>query len=165
MPSPADLVTVGRVGKPHGIDGGFFVEDPSERKDTFAVGAVLLADREPATVVAFRRGSGGRPVIRLDRVVERGTELAVPRDSLPELPAEEGEYYVFQLVGLSVEQEDGRLLGRVREVLEYPANDVLELDSGLSLPLVEACVRSVDVEGKRIVIAPGFADPEWADPE
>ena len=41
-----------------------------------------------------------------------------------------------------------------------PANDVLELDSGLFLPLVEACVRQVDLEGGRIVIAAGFADPE-----
>jgi len=160
MPSHSDLVPVGRVGRPHGVDGGFFVEDPSAREDTFAVGANLLAASEPVTVVAFRRGSGGRPVIRLDRAVERGAELAVPRDSLPDLPEEEGEYYVFQLVGLSVEQEDGRMLGRVREVLEYPANDVLELESGLSLPLVEACVRSVDVEGGRIVVASGFADPE-----
>ena len=67
---------------------------------------------------------------------------------------------MFDLVGLTVQEEDGRLLGSVREVLQYPANDVLELDSGLSLPLVEACVRSVDVEGGRIVVASGFADPE-----
>jgi ribosomal 30S subunit maturation factor RimM len=48
----------------------------------------------------------------------------------------------------------------VREVLEYPGNDVLELDSGASLPLVEACVRKVDLAGGRIVVAVGFADPE-----
>ena len=63
-------------------------------------------------------------------------------------------------MGLSVEEESGRLLGRVREVLEYPANDVLELDSGASLPLVEACVRQVDLAGGRIVVAAGFADPD-----
>ena len=156
--SKTDLVSVGRVGRPHGVDGGFFVEDPSEREETFAIGAVLLAGGEPATVVAFRRGAGGRPVIRLDRAVGRGTELSVERATLPGL--DDDEFYVFQLVGLSVEQENGRVLGRVREVLEYPANDVLELDSGMSLPLVEACVRSVDVEGERIVVAEGFADPE-----
>ena len=38
------------------------------------------------------------------------------------------------------------------------ANDVLELDSGLALPMVEDCVLSVDVDGGRIVVAPGFAD-------
>jgi len=155
----SDLVPVGRVGKPHGLDGGFFVDGASERKGVFAQGATLYAAGEPATVVASRHGSGGRPVIRLDKHVERGAELAVARASLPTL-SDEDEFYVFQLVGLSVEEEGGRQLGQVREVLEYPGNDVLELDSGASLPLVEACVRKVDLAGGRIVVAVGFADPE-----
>jgi 16S rRNA processing protein RimM len=113
---------------------------------------------EPAKVVGSKRGSGGRPVIRLDRRVDRGATLAVPREALPELG--EDEYYSFQLVGLAVEEEGGRFLGHVRDVLDYPANDVLELDSGVSLPLVEACVRKVDLEGGRIVVSVGFADPE-----
>jgi 16S rRNA processing protein RimM len=155
----SDLVPVGRVGKPQGLDGGFFVERASEREGVFAAGATLYAGGEPATVVAARRGSGGRPVIRLDRTVERGAELAVERATLPGL-TDEDEFYVFQLVGLKVEEEGGRQLGRVREVLEYPGNDVLELDSGASLPLVEACVRQVDLAGGRIVVAVGFADPD-----
>jgi len=155
----SELVPVGRVGKPHGLDGAFFVEGASDRAEIFVRGAPLFAGGEPATVVVSRRGAGGRPVIRLDRATERGDELAVARESLPAL-SDDDEYYVFQLVGLQVEQEDGRLLGRVREVLEYPANDVLELDSGTSLPLVEACVRQVDLAGGRIVVAAGFADPE-----
>ena len=157
-PSERDLVPVGRVGRSHGLDGSFFVEGPSEREETFARGATLYAGGEPAKIVASKRGSQGRPVIRLDRRVERGTELAVPREELP--PLAEDEYYGFQLVGLAVEEEGGRFLGRVAQVLDYPANDVLELDSGLSLPLVEACVRKVDLEGGRIVVAAGFAEPE-----
>jgi 16S rRNA processing protein RimM len=155
----SDLVPVGRVGKPHGLDGAFFVEGASERKVVFKTGARLYAGGEEATVVVSRHGSGGRPVIRLDRDVERGAELAVARATLPSLD-DEDEFYVFQLVGLSVEEENGRLLGQVREVLEYPGNDVLELDSGASLPLVEACVRQVDLADGRIVVAAGFADPE-----
>jgi 16S rRNA processing protein RimM len=154
-----ELVPVGRVGRPHGVDGGFFVENPSARPGVFTSGVTLYAGGEPATVVASRHGSGGRPVIRLDRHVERGTELAVARATLPEL-SDGDEFYVFQLVGLRVEEEGGRQLGRVREVLQYPANDVLELDSGVSLPLVEACVRQVDLAGGRIVVAAGFVDPE-----
>jgi 16S rRNA processing protein RimM len=154
-----DLVPVGRVGKPHGLDGGFFVDGASDREEVFATGATLYEAGEPAKVVLSRRGSGGRRVIALDRKVERGADLAVARSSLPQL-GEDDEFYVFQLVGLSVEDENGQLLGRVREVLEYPANDVLELDSGASLPLVEACVRQVDLTGGRIVVAVGFADPE-----
>jgi 16S rRNA processing protein RimM len=154
----SDLVPIGRVGRPHGLDGSFFVEGPSERDDAFARGAVVYVDGVPLTIVSSKRGAQGRPVIRLDRPAARGATLAVPRAELPELP--EDEYYAFQLVGLTVEEEGGRVLGRVRDVLDYPANDVIELDTGLSLPLVEACVRQVDVEGGRIVIASGFAHPE-----
>ena len=118
--------------------------------------ATLYVGGEPVKVVSSKRGSQGRPVIRLERRVERGAELAVPRDTLP--PLGEDEYYAFQLVGLEVEEEGGRLVGRVSDVLEYPANDVLELDSGLSLPLVEACVRQIDLAGGRIVVSTGFAD-------
>src|SRR5919197_1411221 len=60
----ADLVVVGRVGRPHGLDGSFAVEDASEAPERFAVGATLYVDGEPARVEESKR-SGGRPVIRL----------------------------------------------------------------------------------------------------
>jgi 16S rRNA processing protein RimM len=144
------------VGKPHGLDGSFAVEHASTDPQRFAVGVVLYADGEPARVVSSKRARG-RPVIRLDRRVERGAELAVPRSELP--PPAEGSYYVFQLVGLAVEDADGRVLGVVADVAEGVANDVLELDSGLALPLHEECVLDVDLAARRIVVAPGFADP------
>ena len=150
-----ELVKVGRVGKPHGLDGSFFVEHASEDADRFVKGATLHVDGEPAEIVVSKR-SRGRPVIRLDRDAPRGAELAVPRDQLP--PAGEDEYYEFQLVGLTVEEEGGRPLGSVAAVIPGPANDVLELDSGLLLPLVGACIRQVDLDAGRIHIARGFAD-------
>ena len=64
----------------------------------------------------------------------------------------------FQLVGLAVEEEGGRALGHVTEVAPGIANDVLELDSGLALPLVDACVLQVDLDEGRIEVARGFAD-------
>ena len=51
-------------------------------------------------------------------------------------------------------------VGRVVQVVPGVANDVLELDSGLALPLVEACVREVDLARGRILIAPGFASTQ-----
>ena len=81
----------------------------------------------------------------------------MPRSALPQ--PEDDSYYVFELVGLKVEEEGGRVLGRVREVAPGVANDVLELDSGIMLPMHEECVRSVDVRAGTIVVARGFADP------
>ena len=155
MPSEPDLVPVGRVGRPHGVDGSFFVEGPSDRPERFANGATLFVGGEPAKVVVSKRGSASRGTAR---VVPRSTERSSLITGRP--PLEEDEYYSFQLVGLAVEEEGGRVLGQVKDVLDYPANDVLELDSGVLLPLVEACVRQVDLEGGRIVVSVGFADPE-----
>ena len=149
-----ERVAVGRVGRPHGVKGAFFVEEPSEHAERYAVGAKLLAGATEVEVVESKRGSGGRPVIRLDRDVPRGTVLEVERDALP--PLGEDTYYVFQLVGLEVERADGKALGRVTAVDPGVVNDVLVLDSGLLLPLVGACVREVDVAGGRIVVEPGF---------
>jgi 16S rRNA processing protein RimM len=149
-------VKVGRVGKPHGLKGAFVVEDASEAEERFVLGAQLFVNGEPAEIVESKR-AGGRPVIRLDRPVERGAELQVPRNSLPE--PEEGSYYVFQLVGLEVEEE-GEPLGRVVEVAPGVANDVLELDTGLALPLVDACVQEVDLDAGRIVVRRGFSGRE-----
>jgi 16S rRNA processing protein RimM len=150
-----DFIAVGRVGRPHGLDGSFVVEDASEDPARFAPGARIFVDGRPATVAASKR-AGGRLIVRLDAMPERGSILAVPRTELP--AAKEGEYYVFQLAGLAVEEEGGRVLGRVQDVAPGVANDVLELDTGLALPLVEDCVLSVDLERGRIVVAQGFGD-------
>jgi len=151
-----EAVVVGRVGKSHGLDGSFVVEGASETRELFAVGATLLVDSEQATIVGSKQARG-RPVIRLDRRVQRGAALAVPCDAL--VPTAEGEYYVFQLVGLEVAEEGGaRALGTVADVAPGVANDVLELDSGLLLPMVEECILSVDLDARKIVVARGFAD-------
>jgi 16S rRNA processing protein RimM len=149
-----ERVAVGRVGKSHGLDGSFVVEHASDAPERFAVGAELLVDGEPARVVVSKQARG-RPVIRLDRRVQRGAALEVSREALE--PAAEDEYYVFQLVGLRVEEEGGGTLGTVTDVAPGVANDVLELDTGLALPMVEDCVREVDLPGGRIVVSPGFS--------
>jgi 16S rRNA processing protein RimM len=147
-------VAVGRVGRPHGLAGAFVVEDASEDPARFATGATVYVGREPAEVVECKH-SGGRLVVRLDRGATRGTALEVPVSELP--AAGEGEYYVHELIGLSVEEEGGNVLGLVQDVVPGVANDVLELEGGIVLPMVEECVRAVDLEEGRIVVAPGFA--------
>ena len=63
-------------------------------------------------------------------------------------------------MGLAVEEEGGRALGTVTDVENGPANDALVLDSGLLLPLVDACVLDLDLEAGRVLVARGFADDE-----
>jgi 16S rRNA processing protein RimM len=146
-------VQIGKVGKPHGIDGAFFIEQPSADERWWKVGSTFLAGGAPVEVVAARRSSG-RPVVKLDRAVERGALIEVERDALP--PTEADEYYAFELIGLPVVEENGRELGSVRAVTTGIANDVLELDTGVLLPMIEDCIQDVDLAAGRIVVAEGF---------
>jgi 16S rRNA processing protein RimM len=148
------LVPIGRVGRPHGLDGAFVVEHASDDERRWQVGASLLVDGRPATIELSRRVGGGRRAIRLDRTVERGAELTIDRSELPS--PEPDSYYAYQLVGLLVVDEDDAVLGPVAAVLPGAANDNLQLEDGLLVPLIDDAVRSVDLEGRRIVVDRGF---------
>jgi 16S rRNA processing protein RimM len=131
--------TVGRVGRPHGRDGSFYVEEPSH---ALAVGTrVTVRGRE--AVVERRGGTDERPLVRLGGVEEigrlRGEPLAVPLD---EAPLEEGEWLVEDLVGCRVEG-----LGEVRRVLAGTSCDLLEVgDDAVLVPFVSDAIRRVDPE-------------------
>ena len=137
------------------MDGAFVVEDGSDDPRRFEVGGTLLVNGVPATVVISRRVGKGRRAIALDRPVERGAELTVPRSELP--PLQLGSYYVADLVGLEV-LEGARRLGVVSDVVPGPANDSLELDSGVLVPLVEDAVVEIDLDAGRVLLNPGFID-------
>ncbi len=137
------------------MDGAFVVEDGSDDPRRFEVGRTLLVNGKPATIVLSRRVGKGRRAIRLDRPVERGAELTVPRAELA--PPAPDSYYVADLVGLEV-LEGARRLGVVRDVVSGPANDNLELDSGALVPLVEDAVAEIDLDAGRVVLNPGFID-------
>jgi 16S rRNA processing protein RimM len=158
LPTEADPepVRIGKVGRPHGIDGAFVVEQASEDSRRFEVGAEVRVDGEPARVTLSRRVGGGRHAIKLDRPAARGAELTVRREDLGPLPQD--SYYVADLVGLEVLDENDEVVGVVRDVHPGPANDALELDTGLLLPLVEDCIREVDLEAGRVRLNPGFTD-------
>jgi 16S rRNA processing protein RimM len=132
------------------------VEQASDDPRWFEVGACLFVGGDRATVVLMRRVGRGRRAVKLDRPVERGAELAVPRADLP--PPEPGSFYVADLVGLEVAEAGGRRVGVVQDVVPGPANDNLELDSGALVPLVEDAVAQIDLETGLIVLNPGFID-------
>lgn len=68
-----------------------------------------------------------------------------------------GEFYLHEIVGLSVETEDGRPLGRIAEVLRTGANDVYVVAGPLGevlVPAIEDVVRRIDPAGGRVVVRP-----------
>ena len=156
-------IVVGVIERPHGVRGEVAVElrtDEPERR--FAPGQVL---REEGGTRLFTvrsvRDHSGRLLVRFAELVDRaGAEAArgtllIAAVEPDERPAESGEFYDRQLIGLRVTTLDGADVGRVGSVLHLPAQDVLEIetDAGPRLvPFVEALVPDVDLEAGRLTV-------------
>jgi 16S rRNA processing protein RimM len=158
-----DLLHAGRVGKPHGLDGSFYVTQP--RAALLDAGRVLLVgDREDEIV--RRAGTDARPIVRLASCTTRtgaealrGTDLLVPRAEAPAL--EEDEWWPEELEGCAVHDGD-REVGVVRALRALPSCEVLEVvrpgAPDLLVPLIRDAVRTVDLDARRIDVDLAFLD-------
>jgi 16S rRNA processing protein RimM len=152
---------IGIVGRAHGTEGAFVVNQPTERLELLEPGrTITVAGRE--LIIQSRKGTAAHPMLKLERIDGRelrGEPITVPRSALGALG--EGEFLVDDLTGC--EAFDGsRRVGRVRDVLLMPSADLLEIErdgaDALFVPLVGDAVRSVDVEAGRIEIDTTFID-------
>lgn len=141
-PPPGHVVLAAVTGA-HGIAGEVrlkvFADDLSVFA-TFNGGALTLAALRDGTIARFREVTDRTAAEAL-----RGTLLTVPRDALPALG--EGEYYHADLIGLAAVSTDGVAIGRVVEVENFGAGDVIEIERD---------------GGKRFMV-PMHAVPEWGD--
>jgi 16S rRNA processing protein RimM len=156
MEKGAGWLRAGLVGRPHGLDGSFYVREPTA--PLLELGTRVVVGGRERTIVR-RAGDSRRPIIRLDGCEERlaaealrGQQLMVARSEAP--PLDDDEWWEEDLVG-SLVQDAERQVGTVRRLLGLPSVDVLEVARpggmpDLLIPLVGDAVRSVDVERKTI---------------
>jgi 16S rRNA processing protein RimM len=114
-----------------------------------------------ATIVNVRPISDGY-LIRLDGLSSReavaqltGQKLWISRKTLP--PLAEGEFYVDDLLGCSVENGDGQVLGVVRAIFWNGAHDVMVISEGEDerlLPVVPEYIVVLDRLARRVVVNP-----------
>ncbi len=92
---------------------------------------------------------------REDAEMLRGRQLQIPRDQA--IPLEEGEYFLFELLGLAVETENGSRLGPLVEVIETGANNVFVVrgDQGdILIPDIAEVIIDIDFDHGRMIISP-----------
>ena len=115
--------------------------------------AVLLADGQFQRYrVTHVRQVAGRVLLQLEGCVSRemarplvGCDLCVRREELP--PPPDGEFYWYDLEGLTVYTEEGECLGRVEEFFPTGSNDVLVVRKGVQetlLPFIKDVIVAVD---------------------
>ena len=151
------LLSAGRVGRPHGLDGSFHVTRP--RAPLLVLGGSVHVSGAIREIVR-QAGTPERPILRLDGIDDRpgaeavrGEELLVDRADAPELPA--GEYWAEDLEGCAVVTPGGRELGRVQQLRALPSCEVLEVGE-LLVPMVADAVLEISLERRRIVVDPVF---------
>lgn len=147
----------------HGLKGEVRVKTfTAEPEKLGAYGPLHAKDGRPFTVEALRPGKDGEAVAAFAEVRDRnaaealkGAELFVKRGALP--AAEEGEYYHADLLGLDVDDGQGRRIGRVLSVHNYGAGDVLVImtDTGdeILIAFTRDNVPEVDIKAGRVVVA------------
>jgi 16S rRNA processing protein RimM len=152
-----DRIEVGRIGRPHGLDGSVTLTGHGGTVPMTPGTEVTIGGR--AARVVGRKGTDERPIVRFDLAASReqaeelrGLAVTVPASALPEPEAD--EFFHIDLIGCEVWCGERRV-GAVRTVHTYPANDVLELDSGEMIPFVDDAVDGVDVAGRRIGLREG----------
>lgn len=175
LPGPGDLVTVARVVRPHGLHGEVRVlleTDFPQRFEHLVEAYLVKAGNVEAIEITGRRPHKEGLLLTIRGIGDleaaerlRGGEIAVSRDAVVRL--EEGTFYVFEIIGLRVRTDEGRLLGTVAEVMRAPGNDVYVVRSEageILLPATREVVRRVDpVCGEMIVtLLPGLEEPDRA---
>ena len=160
--SSEDTLVAGTVGRPHGLDGSFYVS--GARAELLERGARVTIAGAGYEIVR-RSGTDDRPILRLAGVegrtaaeALRGQELRVPRGAAP--PLEKDEYWAEELEGCTVRDGDVDV-GVVERLLAYPSCELLEVRRGadqgvLLVPLVRDAIRSVDVSARVIEVDLAF---------
>jgi len=156
------FLVIGRILKPHGVRGEMRVEILTELPERFTwLEEVYIGKREPIPrkidSIRFHKswvllklvGCDDRESVQL----LRGQLVQVPESE--GIPLEEGEYYLYQLIGLKVITEDGDYLGKISEIIETKANNVFVVetaDAELLLPDIEHVIRDIDFESSTVTV-------------
>ena len=153
-----DLIPIGRVVRPHGVRGRIKLEYFGEDVNRFPPSREVFIEVKTGNLQVFEileaTPQAPRLILHLKGIEKReevesliGKVVLIKREVLPVL--EEGEYYWMDLLGMSVETQEGKKIGRVKEIFATGANDVYVVEGKrgeIFLPATEEVILSVDRE-------------------
>lgn len=161
-----ELLLIGQIGAPFGVRGQVKVKSFTDRPDHIArhVRTLLIgAERAAYTLRRLSVHKPGLLIAELQGVTTReaadelrGAEVYIRAAEAAPLAAD--EYFLHDLVGLEVQTAEGELIGKVREVLETGAGEVLVIarqgQSDALVPMVNDFIAELDIAGGKVVIRP-----------
>ncbi|MDE6957010.1 MAG: ribosome maturation factor RimM [Lachnospiraceae bacterium] len=159
-----DLLQVGVITQTHGVRGEVKVfpttDDPQRFKKLKQVVLDTGKEQLPLEIqsVKFFKQFVILKFKGIDNINEiekyKRCPLMVTRENAVKL--EEDEYFIADMIGMSVVTEDGEQFGTLKDVIETGANDVYIIDSAVHgevlVPAIKECILDVDIEGRKMTI-------------
>ena len=163
-------IVIGKIVAPHGVRGDIRILPSTEKPEQFLdLDYLLLKDGRKLHIQRARFHK--RMVLVSTKEITTMNEAELLRDQdvlikaedLPEL--DDGQFYVADLIGLPVYDEEGQQIGTFKDALSTGSNDVYVIAvpgaKDILLPALKAYVKEINIAEKRIVVAL----PEWVDEE
>ena len=161
-------IVIGKIVAPHGVRGDIRILPLTEKPEQFLdLDYLLLQDGRKLTIKHARFHK--RMVLVTTEEIKsmneaellRDQEVLIKAEDLPEL--EEGQFYVADLIGLPVYDEEGKQIGTFKDSLSTGSNDVYVIavtgEKDILLPALKLYVKEINIAEKRIVVTL----PEWVD--
>ena len=159
-----DLFPIGRIVRPHGVKGKIKVEYFGKDTSRFPPCREVFIEDSTGKVRSYRILEAipqpPRLIIKLEGIEKieeveplRGKEVLIKRETLPSL--NEGEYYWMDILGMGVETEEGKRIGKVKEIFPTGANDIYVVEGKnkeIFLPATEEVIQRVDLEARVIKV-------------
>ena len=167
MPEQPDLVTIGKIERPFGLRGEVKVQSLSDVPDRFeGLQQVTLVSPNGlvlTTKVVQVRPGGRSYIMRFDAFSTpeeaarfRGGVLQIPQAASP--PLAEDSYYEYELVGMTVQDEQGHVLGTLEEIWQLPGSPIFAVRQAgreVLIPATKRAVASVDRAGRLMTVRAG----------
>jgi 16S rRNA processing protein RimM len=168
FPSEAPrFLIVGEILRPHGIRGELRLRILTDYPERLIPGKRLYlgSDVDSAQMQSFTieslRTNKEYGLLKLTGVDDRNAAellrnliVMVPLDQA--VPLEEGEVYLFELIGMTVQTDTGESFGEIVDIIETGANDVYVVDSPqhgeVLLPAIDECVLKIDAAARTVTI-------------
>lgn len=160
-----DRVAIGRISRVRGIKGEMVVVPLTDDPHRFLKLQKVIISKEESTKefqVEWAREFKGKVLLKLKQMESPeeakklvGGFIEIERDQLVELS--EGRYFIFDIIGLQVVTTKGEKIGKVKEVISLPANDLYLVEGDkkqYDIPAIKKVVKRIDLEKKEMIIEP-----------
>lgn len=164
MVKQSALITVGVISKPHNLQGTLKIFPITDFPERFLKRKEILVENQgrldlmQITDVSLHQGYILLNLLGIDNLEKaeglRGAYLKVAESQLETL--EKGHYYIYQLVGLQIKDQQGNVIGILEEILKTGANDVYvvktEAGKEILIPALKKIVKKIDIDIGEIIV-------------